>query len=373
MSKGINTQSVLAMRSAGYYSERTAGARNVINDASTMVIEALAETPQTKILRIADYGAADGGTSREMWDRVIGHYRANGDQRQIEVLYTDLASNDFSTLFRMMQGMQGNPCHAYQNRYENVFVHGCGTGFHQQLMASATVNLGFSATAMHYVSLKPVEIPEHVHATGADWKSKAAYAQQAALDWENILLARAAELIPGGRFICLNFGIDEEGRYLGNTGGQHMFDHFHKFWLSLFKDNIITASEYQRASFPQYYRTIDEFCAPFKDPESAVSKAGLMLKSCSSKVTKCPYEAAFLDAGGIGGKMSNMDYANNLIPTLRSWSETVFRTALDGRNTDEIDQIVDIFYDTYRDTVAADPRGHAMDYVHIILDIKKMA
>ena len=123
MSKGINTQAVLAMRGAGYYSERTAGARNVINDAGTMVIAALAQTPQTSRLRIADYGAADGGTSREMWDMVIGQHRASGDDRQIEMLYTDLASNDFSTLFRMMQGMQGDPTHAYQSRYDNVFVH----------------------------------------------------------------------------------------------------------------------------------------------------------------------------------------------------------------------------------------------------------
>ena len=99
MSKGINTQSVLAMRGAGYYSERTAGARDVINDAGKMVIEALAQTPKTSRLRIADYGAADGGTSREMWDMVIEHHRANGDNRQIEMLYTDLASNDFQLCF----------------------------------------------------------------------------------------------------------------------------------------------------------------------------------------------------------------------------------------------------------------------------------
>ena len=116
LSQGINTQAVLAMRGAGYYSERTAGARNVINDAGAMVIDALAQAPQTKTLRIADYGAADGGTSREMWDMVIGQLRATGDHRQIEMLYTDLASNDFSTLFRMMQGMQGDPAIAYQSR-----------------------------------------------------------------------------------------------------------------------------------------------------------------------------------------------------------------------------------------------------------------
>ena len=238
-------------------------------------------------------------------------------------------------------------------------------------MADASLSLGFSATAMHYVSVKPMEIPNHVHAARADPESREAYAHQAAQDWEHILLARAAELIPGGRFVCLNFGIDEQGQYLGNTGRQHMFDHFHKYWLALFEDGSITADEYKRASFAQYYRTMDEFCAPFNDPDSAVRKAGLKLKSCHSKLTKCPYEAAFLAAGGVGGKLSNIDYANSLIPTMRSWSETVFRTALEGRGEDDINQIVDRFYDSYRDDVAANPSGHSMDYIHIILDIEK--
>jgi hypothetical protein len=88
-------------------------------------------------------------------------------------------------------------------------------------------------------------------------------------------------------------------------------------------------------------------------------------------LTRCPYEKAFLDAGGVGGSMSNLDYANSLIPTMRSWSETVFRTALDSREPDEAAQIVDRFYTAYRDAVAADPTGHAMDYVHIVLDIEK--
>ena len=54
MTDGINTQAVLAMRGAGYYSERTAGARDVINDASEMVLAALEDGPDTPQLRIAD-------------------------------------------------------------------------------------------------------------------------------------------------------------------------------------------------------------------------------------------------------------------------------------------------------------------------------
>ena len=102
-SGGINTQAVLAMRGAGYYSERTAGARDVINDARELVLTALENLSDTESLRIADFGAADGGTSQQMWSTVIEMLRKAGDNRQIEILYTDLASNDFSTLFRMMQ------------------------------------------------------------------------------------------------------------------------------------------------------------------------------------------------------------------------------------------------------------------------------
>jgi hypothetical protein len=56
---------------------------------------------------------------------------------------------------------------------------------------------------------------------------------------------------------------------------------------------------------------------------------------------------------------------------MRSWSETVFKTALIGRESSEIDAIIDEFYQAYSDEVVANPDGHAMDYVHIVLDIEK--
>ena len=71
--------------------------------------------------------------------------------------------------------------------------------------------------------------------------------------------------------------------------------------------------------------------------------------------------------------MSSQEYAASLIPTLRSWSETVFTTALDQRPPQEAMEIVDAFYGAYEDEVAANPDGHAMDYVHLVLDIEKTA
>jgi len=58
---------------------------------------------------------------------------------------------------------------------------------------------------------------------------------------------------------------------------------------------------------------------------------------------------------------------------LRSWSETVFATALDStRPEDARAALVDLFYQRYEDRVAADPTGHAMDYVHCYLAIEKI-
>ena len=56
---------VIAMRGAGYYSANTVGAKAVIDAAADLVLEALDSMPLAGegAFAIADYGAADGGTS----------------------------------------------------------------------------------------------------------------------------------------------------------------------------------------------------------------------------------------------------------------------------------------------------------------------
>lgn len=365
---GINPQGVLSMRSGGYYSERTYGAKQAIDKMLPIVKEALAPKPGADgVLRVADFGAADGGTSRALWLEAFKALRDAGDRREISITYTDLPSNDYSTLFRTMQGLQGDPALAYQSLLDDVFVHACGTGFHRQLFPAASLDFGFSATSMHYLSEKPGEITTHCHATGAEGAEATAYADQARLDWERILLARAKELKPGARMVCLNFGIDEQGRYLGNTGGPHMFHLFDRFWREMRDEGAIMPEEYVRATFTQYYRTIEEFSAPFREGGVAPS-AGLRLIDAFSVLTPCPYRARFINAAG---EMSAVDFAKSLVPTLRSWSETVYLTALDARPPLEAQALVDAFYKRYEDHVAQDPTAHAMDYIHIAVVFEK--
>ena len=204
---------------------------------------------------------------------------------------------------------------------------------------------------------------------GAKHSERLKFEKQALKDWEAILLSRSKELVKGGRFVCLNFGIDESGRYLGNTGGHSMFDRFAYHWKSLLNNRIITENEYKSATFSQHYRTISEFRKPFDNQNSKVYKSGLRLKSIRTRLTKCPYKEKYKKNIKT---MTKNDFAENLIPTMRSWSETVFRTALSNRKEKEINQIVNKFYNSYQKEIVKNPEGHSMDYIHIIMDIEKI-
>lgn len=360
---------VIAMRGAGYYSENTVGAKAVIDAAGDLVMQALAGMDVATAdapFAIADYGCADGGTSIDLMRRIVSEIRAKGSNRTITITYTDLPHNDFSVLFRLLHGHLGNQTGTPLGAQPGVMTFASGTSFYRQIMPANTLSLGFSATAMHWLSRVPGPISDAVQAVGATEAERAVFRAQAMADWDTILLSRAAELRPGGKLVLANFCEDEVGRYLGATGGVNMFGEFARHWRGLRDARTITDAEYRAATFPQFYKKPEEFAAPFLDAGSTVARAGLRLDHISTRVTGCPYAADFKRHGDARA------FAKAYVPTLRSWTESTFAGALDkSRSVGDRQAIVDRFYQNYEDAVAASPEGHAMDYVHCFMVISK--
>jgi len=353
----------MAMKGAGYYSKATGGARIAINAVAPEIIaavERMAPADNGQVFRTADLGCADGGTSVEMWGAVLGNIRARIPTRPIEMMYSDLPRNDFSQLFRMLHGQ--TEMRSYYGEIADVYPFASGTSFHQAIFPRESVHLGFSATATHYISKAPASIPDHVHMVGASGAVRAAYEEAGRIEWERFLHLRARELARGGRLCLLNFGIDEQGRYLGHTGGVSMFDTFNRLWHGLANDGVITRAEYLQTNFPQVYRTAREFTAPLLDDMSQVFRSGLRLEHTESRYTRCPYAQDF------ESHKDPVRFARAYIPTLRSWSEPTFAAGLDpARPAVERQAILDDFYGRYERLVASEPAGHAMDYIHIFL------
>ncbi len=367
MNDRSKTAGDIRMKGSGYYSLATTGAKIVI-DGAMPVIQGTLETMDIpddgNVFAMADMGCADGGTSIDMIGKALRFVRNRAPSRPLTMTYTDLPRNDFSQVFQIVHGQTDIP--AYAADIDNLFVFASGTSFHQRIFPVNSLNFGFSATASHYISERPGPITNHVHMVGAEGAELAAYAEQGRADWERILGNRAAELVSGGRLVLLNFCRDEDDRYLGGTEGVNMFHTFDRLWREMAEDGTITMAEYEATVFPQYYRDVAECSAPLVDPANAVYQAGLRLDHIETRVIDCPYRLDYEQHG------DPAKFAREYIPTLRSWSESVFFAGLStDRPLEERAEIIDGYFDSYETFVREQPQGQGMDYVHTYMVMHK--
>lgn len=356
------------MSSGGVYSLTTRGAEDVINAATPMLLSALDSMNISKnqdSFTFSDMGTADGGTSLKMVEKFINALRRIVPEININIVYADQPKNDFNGLVQTVLGL--GHFSSYLERTNNVYPLFSANSFYKQILPDNTLDFGFSATAMHWLSKKPCNLSNHVHMVGAEGEQYLSFAAQGKKDWESILLNRAKELRSGGQLVLLNFCRDENGKYLGNTTGVNMFTNFADIWQDFMEQGLIREDEYQKMTLPQYYNTVEEFSAPLKNVENPVYQAGLRLKQIETHITACPFAEAFKE------HQDAQRFAEEYIPTIRSWNESIFFGALDTqRALEERQQIIRDYYQTYQDQVQESPELHRMDYVHAFTVIEKI-
>jgi SAM-dependent methyltransferase len=357
----------ITMSAGGLYSLATIGAKHVIDAATPLVLDAIADLPVESFasgLTFSDMGTADAGTSLSMVTKVIDAVSARAPQVPITVVYADQPRNDFNALIANVYGLGAYD--SYLERHDQVYPMVSGTTFYKQIVPAGTLDIGFSATAMHWLSDKVCNLSNHVQAVGAEGDELAAFQKQAHADWRCILRHRARELKPGGKLVLINFARDDQGYYLGNTGGVNMFDTFNAIWLEFLEQQRISRDEYNNMTLPQYYNTVEEFSAPLLDSNDPVYQSGLRLDHIDTRIVKCPYAEDFLAHG------DSARFADEYIPTIRSWNESIFFNALStDRPLDERRQIIEDYYGSYHERVRQNPEGHGMDYVHAYTVISK--
>ena len=357
----------ITMSSGGLYSLATLGAKDVIDKATARVLSALSSIPKPaneNAWCFSDMGCADGGTSLDLWRAVVESIRA-ADPADIQIVYADQVFNDFNALAKILHGH--TVFDSYLPTSQDVHVLQSASSFYSPILPKESLHLGFSATAMHWLSSTPCNISSHVHMVGAEGDEKTAFAQQGAKDWEKILMNRSRELMSGGKLVLVNFCIDESGQYLGNTGGVNMFDNFNRNWQTFLEQGTITAEEYKAMTLPQYYNTVEEFSQPLQDPSSEVYKSGLRLKDIETAVVSCPFADDFKKHGDAAA------FAKAYIPTIRSWNESTFKGALSDSRTDvEKNELIEAYYSLYEQQVRDNPEGHGMGYVHAYMTIEKV-
>ncbi|NEA37546.1 class I SAM-dependent methyltransferase [Streptomyces sp. SID13031] len=363
------TSAVPTMKADGYYALHTAGARAVIEATRPMLLKAASHVPiaLSRPLVIADYGAADGQNSGDAFRATIGCLRWRSQNVTVQVVYSDQPENDYSALFRWLHDEPptgGGLPRSLLADLDEVYVTAVGDTFYRQVLPAESVTIGFSATAMHWLSRTPRAIPGHIHAVSAGGSVLQEFRDQARADWDTLLRHRARELVPGGFLIVANLCVDGHGRYVGNTGKANVLDTLNNVWRSLYRDGLLSDQECAAATFPQYFRTMAEIQTPFSERSSAL-RGQLTLVSSSTNIVRCPYAAAFQR------HRNAALLADGLVPAVRSWSEGVFMIALKTKQPAERATIVDELYRRYRNLVIAKPKNHRLDYVHAYLLLRR--
>ncbi|CAK8722413.1 MAG: hypothetical protein D3915_06840 [Candidatus Electrothrix sp. AU1_5] len=337
------------------YSDRTKGAETVINRSFDLLEKAVDEMHLEKVFRFCDYGTADGGTSTGMWKFVCSKVLELGGDREIEVILNDLPKMIGATLVKNGQSLS--------ELYPKVRVLISPESFYNATAVRKSIDLGFSATAMHWLSKLPYHIENHTHPNACPNREDfEAFCRQSAIDWKLLLSRRKEELKPGGKMVFVNLSRNSEGMYLGhNKEDKNLHEVLHNIWRSFKEEGKISLKEYESATFQNFYRSEEEYIKGIEEV------GGLTLLDIRTELIKCPYREKFDEDGDVE------KFALGLTGTVRSWSEHVFFEAVSSRKDVKKDKrdIVEAFYGRFKEEVANNPTSYSMDYIENYLLVSK--
>jgi hypothetical protein len=330
-----------AMEGGGFYNRHSAMQAGGIARLLPLLEEAARTVPiGPEPVLIADYGSSQGRNSMAPMRIAIEEVRVRtGPDRPIQVVHTDLPSNDFAALF----GALADDPASYMTAAANVFPSAIGRSYFQPILPPGSVHLAWNTWTMHWLDGDPIEAPDHVFpgfSTDPETTEKARGRQ--AGDWERFLRSRAVELGPGGRLITAFVGEKP-----GSTGWEWLGGAFWGAVTDLGKDGVLSADEQRRITIPVHSRLIEHVRAPFG---AGGTFAGLRLDHADVVDVPDPLWPAFQASGDAEA------FARGHANTTRAWSGPTVARSL-GDRPDKA-AVLDRLYERLAQRLAVAPQAH---------------
>jgi SAM dependent carboxyl methyltransferase len=295
---------------------------------------------------ISDMGAAGGGNSLAPMRRALTARRGGGAAL---VVHTDIASNDFSSLFELVADSPAT----YLGE-TGVFALAEGRSFYESLFPPDFLSLGWSSIAVHWLSDVPQSIPEHIYCSFAEGETRAALSARSAADWRNFLAARALELRPTGRLVVVGGAALDDG----SSGAEGLMDMANLALRELVDHGRLHPAEYARMTIPTWNRTTGEFTDPFD------SDTPLELRRHAERMLPDVYLAAYRDEGVLDRHVAAVAGFFRAAFSDSLWA------ALDPGSTEaRKEQIATRFDELLKRRIAADPESAACEWHVVVLDI----
>jgi hypothetical protein len=339
------------MEGGGFYNRHSAmqaaGISLLLEDWETTIRQTLlGEGP----IVIADYGSSQGRNSMAPIRIAIEELRARaGKERPIQIVHTDLPSNDFVALFTALAEDRGS----YMNAASNVFPSAIGRSYFEPILPPNSVDLGWNSWTVHWLSGPVIYAADHVFGGMSKLPSvQAEVESRSSGDWRNFLRCRSFELKRGARLLSAFVGRTE-----GGTGWNWIGDNFWAAIQDVGRDGLLSEDEQLRMTLHTNSRTIDDIRAPFGPGNSYEGLRIVKAEMLTVPDHNWPKYQATRDSKALGLAHANM---------LRAISGPALAKVLEGR-TDK-DLVLDAIFTRITERLSINPQIHEGKLASVVLE-----
>ncbi|QDU62802.1 SAM dependent carboxyl methyltransferase [Planctomycetes bacterium Pan216] len=257
--RGLTSRTVAGMKK-DFYDQHSLVQRTLVQELTPILDAAMEEVrlpPEGRPLVMCDYGCSEGKNATSVTERCIAALHRRDSDQTVSVCYNDLFTNNFNKLFQNLSELHAKRDHEFSRRKARrngpVFEFATGGSFYEPVMPQATVNIGISTAAVHWLS----RLPEDARGLGQEARTwRKSLAEQASWDWLTFLSHRATEMLPGGKLVL---SILREP----NEDSAHMpFELMAEATRQLVGEGVIPAERMENVVLPYYRRSQEELLAP---------------------------------------------------------------------------------------------------------------
>jgi hypothetical protein len=340
------------MKGGGYYDDHSEYQRATAASAGSFIPECVAAVQlpaEGQMFVIADYGSSTGRNSVASVRTAVDEVRARRPHQPIAVIHNDLSTNDWNELFANIASAPDSYARAAGPRAVPL---ASGVSFFEPAAPSASVHLGLSFSAAHWLRIQPdVFVPGGFYFSEATGDALTALEAQAASDWTAFLQARAADLAPGGRMLAQMVGTDSDVEPAGaGVTGRKLMLAMSEVGNELVAEGSLDATRVQRYILPVYARTPAEARAPFAPDDGRLGEL-FDVVHCRTDPIANPYFEQWRADGDADA------YGRNYCAFVRAFTESNLREHLIAPEVGkpQADALLDEYFARLAGRFAADP------------------
>ena len=343
------------MKGAGYYDQHSTAQLATIQALQDWVDDAVATMPLPapgQPVSVLDLGSSEGRNAVCVMATIVERLRRRTRQ-PLQTIYSDLASNNFNQLFANLEEARRTGLFP-----AGVYASAVGGSFYGPLLPPDSVHLATCFNSIQWLDQLPeVPVPDFVaylrpHPPRAGLvvsrEATAAFKRQAEQDLIRFLECRARELVLGGKLLLASPGDTDQARI-----GDGLADVLNDACLDLVAGGELEREEYERLTFPAYFRTVAELLEPLERDDSPVRGAFNVDRAAGLEVPT-PFYAEFQRSGDATA------YARAYTGFIRAISEPIVRASL--RQPRRQAAIVECLYERICARLQAEPERYLFRY-----------